>query len=337
MANTFAPPPHSHAASGDERRVGLEVELSGLGVAELAEIVATTLDGRVEEPSEPTPTCLQVETSFGPFRIELDSDYFKNRRYLDLLERVGVTDDGLVAKIEAQAISVASELVPVELVSPPIPWSELETLEPLWPEIHARGGLGTHDAFRFAFGLHLNPEVPEPHDAACILPHLQAFLLLEPWLLDVEDVDWSRRVTPYIDGFPAEYAALCLAPDYAPTLDVLIEDYLRHSPTRNRVFDLLPLFEHVRPGCLEGKGVEGAHLVSARPTFHYRLPNSEVGQQGWSPASAWSNWVEVERLAVDDAQRRQLATEYLASHASSPLSRVIDFIAGASGPAGGAR
>lgn len=324
MATSYTPPPSPLNSNGRERRVGLEVELSGLSVAELAELVASVLGGSVET-FEGTPTSLDVDTELGPFRVELDSAYLDEGRYLDLLERVGVTSDALLSKVEAQAISLASEFVPVELVSPPIAWSELETLEPLWPQIHARGGLGTHDAFRYAFGLHLNPEVPSPTDARCILAHLQAFLLLESWLLDVEDVDWSRRITPYIDSFPGAYRTLCLSPDYDPSLDELIDDYLRFSPTRNRVFDLLPLFDHVRPGCLVGKGVEGADLVSARPTFHYRLPNSEVGRRGWTPCVAWSNWVEVERLAADDNRRLRLALDSV-ERADSPLTRALDFI-----------
>ena len=331
----FTPPPSPLSSTGRERRVGIEVELAGLSVAELAEIVASVLGGQVEA-SEGTPTCLTVDTRHGPFRVELDSAYLRDGRYLELLERVGVTNDEVLSKVEAQAISLASELVPVELVSPPIPWNELEALEPLWPAIHARGGLGTHDAFRYAFGLHLNPEVPNPTDARCILAHLQAFLLLESWLLDVEDVDWSRRITPYIDSFPSDYCALVLGADYDPSLDGLIDDYLRFSPTRNRVFDLLPLFEHALPGCLSGRNVEGAELVSARPTFHYRLPNSDVGQQGWTPSLAWSNWVEVERLAADDDRRGRLALDFV-ERADSPLARVLDVIGAPTDASGGPR
>jgi Putative amidoligase enzyme len=68
---------------------------------------------------------------------------------------------------------------------------------------------------------------------------------------------------------------------YAPPPQ-LFEHYLEHNPTRNRPLDLLPLFVHLHgPGLL--KRVEDAPLVKPRPTFHYRLPNCELTNPGWTP------------------------------------------------------
>ena len=52
-------------------------------------------------------------------------------------------------------------------------------------------------------------------------------------------------------------------------------------------------------------------LVSARPTFHYRLPNSEVDDPDWSLARAWSGWIQVERLAADSHRLDEMSRLYM--------------------------
>jgi hypothetical protein len=309
MSAPYVAPPVTRSKDHRERRVGLEVELAGLSVEELAKTVATVLGGSLDAAGA-EDTSASVETEFGTFRIELDSASLQSRAYLRPLEGLGITSENVLEGIEQSVLAVASEFVPLELVAPPIEWSRLHELDPLWAEMRSQGGLGTRAAFRYAFGLHLNPELPDPMDAGCILAHMQAFFLLEDWLLREEGVDWTRRVVPFIDPFPEEYRRLCLQPEYAPSVDDFIEDYLRFSPTRNRVFDLLPLFKQLRPSVLEGRDIDGAELVNARPTFHHRMPNSDIDTPDWTPALAWANWVEVERLAVDDDRRAQMATSY---------------------------
>ncbi|MEO1695005.1 MAG: amidoligase family protein, partial [Pseudomonadota bacterium] len=81
--------------------------------------------------------------------------------------------------------------------------------------------------------------------------------------------------------------------------DALIDDYLRLSPTRNTELDLLPLLAH-----LDADRVRRAlpdEKVRARPTFHYRLPNAEIGNPNWSALREWNRWVLVEQIAADDA------------------------------------
>ena len=304
----YVQPPVPVNADGGVRRLGIEVELAGIDVPHLAQIVATALDGSVSEGS--SDTVARIDTPLGTFRVEVDSAILKDRSYLAPLEALGLEDGRLLSEIEDSVLSVASELVPVEVVTPPIPWNRVHEVDEMWGELRRHGGRGTRAAYRFAFGLHLNPEFPGPITAESVLAHLQAFFLLEDWLARAEEVDLARKVTPFIDSFDEGYRRKCLAPDYRPDLDELIADYLEASPTRNRILDMLPLFVHVRPNCLEGLEVKGVHLVNARPTFHYRLPNSDVDRHAWSPASAWAHWVEVERLAADAPRRRAMAEAY---------------------------
>ncbi len=304
----YVQPPVVVNADGDVRRLGIEVELAGLNVPDLAALVAGALDGAVSKDA--SDTVAEIDTPLGTFRVEVDSAILKDRSYLEPLKALGLEDARLVSQIEGSVLSVASELVPVEVVTPPIPWNLMHQVDELWADVRRHGGQGTRAAYRFAFGLHLNPEFPGAITSESVLAHLQAFFLLEDWLARAEEVDWARKVTPFIDSFDESYRRKCLAPDYAPDLDELIADYLEASPTRNRILDMLPLFVHVKPNCLDGVEVKGANLVNARPTFHYRLPNSDLDRHTWSPASAWANWVEVERLAANTPRRRAMAEAY---------------------------
>ena len=298
-------PPVFRGSDGEARRVGIEIELAGLQVDEVAHLVARVLGGHVELGDVPTVAHVE-DTGLGRFRVELDARALQERTWSERLEGIGVD----AAPIEDAVLSIAQQLVPVEIVTPPIAIDALGELDPLWTAVREAGALGTDAAARYAFGLHLNPDVPVPLTAANILRHLQAYLLLEDWIAEVEHVNWTRRVTPYIRPFAEPYRRTVLERGYAPGLDRLIADYLSHSPTRNRPLDLLPLFTYLRPDCLEGREVHGVELVNPRPTFHYRLPNCEIDHPGWTPAVSWNRWVRVERLAAQPERLAKMAEAY---------------------------
>jgi hypothetical protein len=88
-----------------------------------------------------------------------------------------------------------------------------------------------------------------------------------------------------------------LAPNYAPSVSQLIDDYLKHNPTRNRGLDLLPLFAHLDKDRVT-RAVDDDR-VSARPTFHFRMPDSRVDDPRFRITEQWQAWLEVERLACD--------------------------------------
>jgi hypothetical protein len=111
-------------------------------------------------------------------------------------------------------------------------------------------------------------------------------------------VDITRRISPYINPFPAEYAKLVLDPTYPADAGRLIDDYVAHNPTRNRPLDMLPVLAHLDRQRVTDR-IEDPHLVKGRPAFHYRLPNCMVDEPDWTLAREWNTWVEVERLAAD--------------------------------------
>jgi hypothetical protein len=61
---------------------------------------------------------------------------------------------------------------------------------------------------------------------------------------------------------------------------------------------MLPVFMHLKPG-LTSSLLDDTR-TSARPTFHYRLPNCSLENADWTLASEWNRWVLVEQLADDE-------------------------------------
>ena len=250
-------------------------------------------------------------TGLGDFKVEFDHSILRERSYLHPLSRMGLLDEGseTAQRVEDSVLWVAAEIVPVEIVTPPIPWHELARLDPLWTALRVSGAQDTHDSLLHAFGLHLNPEVPAA-DAATLLAFLRAFLLLEDWLEAASEVDLSRKISPFIRTFPETYRRKVLAPEYQPDAMQFADDYLTDNPTRNRPLDLHPLLVHVHgTGLLDRMGE--AHLVKPRPTFHYRMPNCALAEPGWTPALDWNRWLAVEHLAGDAALLLALSVEYL--------------------------
>lgn len=320
---TAQSPPIERNATDDFRRVGVEIEFAGLLPRTTAELVSDLFGGQLEAVS--AHRLWVRNTRWGDFRIELDTQY----AHPD--ERVmhpPVPDDSewermrqeFHARTRELIGDVATGLVPTEIVCPPVPWNELETLDTLFDLLRQHGAKGTDASLLYGFGLHLNPEVPNL-DVDSILAHIRAYLLLANWLRDQIQVDITREVLPHANPFPHDYALLVLAPNYRPDLSTLIDDYMLHNPTRNRELDLLPLFAFLAPEHLHP--LLNGPLVKPRPTFHYRLPNAQLSDPDWGAVSEWNRWLEVERLAARPEKLTQRSTEYLAQHHPSRLVRVL--------------
>ncbi|NEZ02854.1 amidoligase enzyme [Wenzhouxiangella sp. XN201] len=296
----FKRPSRRSNPDGEARRVGVELEMAGIRPHQVAEAVVDAVGGHIEV--ENAFVTHVRDTEVGDFRIELDADLLKSRQYQELLAEFGINigEGDEREQIETLISRVAGLVVPLELVGPPVPWTELETLDGIRERLHRAGARGTQSSPLYAFGMQLNAEVASL-DSDYLLSIIRAFLLSYDELIEAERVDLSRRISPYVQPFPEEYVAHVLQADYAPDRDELIDDYLRLTPTRNRPLDLLPLFAHLDEDRIMNAPVE-AHLVKPRPAFHYRLPNCLIDDPDWSLATVWNRWIEVERLA-DDPER----------------------------------
>tara|TARA_R110001592_G_scaffold83213_1_gene246335 strand:- start:1748 stop:2773 length:1026 start_codon:yes stop_codon:yes gene_type:complete len=289
-----ATPPVTTTEAGNPRRVGVEIEFAGLDVPAAADLVQAHFGGDI---SREDPHRLIVgETEFGDFVIELDAQaVHKDADGKEGEDKAFLSEELDAAAREALGKAVTG-IVPVEIVTPPMPWSDLGRLGGVTDALRRAGAKGTDDSVLYAFGLHLNPELPAT-DAGTILRHLKAYVILADWLREQVAIDLTRRLMPHADPFPKDYVLLLLDPEYTPGLDRLVADYLDHNPTRNRELDMLPLFRHLDEAAVTAR--LDSNLIKARPTFHYRLPDCALGNPSWSPVAEWNRWVRVEELAAD--------------------------------------
>ena len=305
----YALPPSTHTAEGKLRRVGVEIEFVGLSVEEAAE-VASEFAGSPAEQDNPYRYTVTDER-FGEYEIAFDTSLLRDGKSADLLEKLGLSGDGTArAAFDSTFTALLGSLIPREVVTPPIPITELAVLDGLENALREHGARGTRAGVTSAMALHFNPEVIDVGDADHLTRHLRAFVLLYRWLFREGHIDRARRLSPFIAPFPEDYVRLVAGPNYRPNIDRLVSDYVRYNPTRNRPLDLMPVFALEHRDRLAELGADSG-AIKARPTFHYRLPNSEIDDPGWSIAREWNRWVVVERLADDRATLEEVGLAYL--------------------------
>ena len=304
----FLRPPVLHNDRGEIRKAGFEFEFAGITLELAASLVRQVFGG--EHVVKTTFAHRVTGTRYGDFGVAIDSTLLKEKQYEVHLRRLGLDVDQLDTQpLEKLLMSMAAVKVPYEIEAPPIPVDELDALERLRRLLYEHHAEGTGASLLYSFGLHINAEAPRV-DAPTLLSHLRAFLLLYPWLQDRVHVDLTRKLSTWINPFPAEYARLVLAEDYPAAPDRLIDDYLAHNPSRNRPLDMLPVL-----ACLDERRVmarvQEKNLVKPRPAFHYRMPNCLIDEPDWRVSREWNTWVGVERLANDPETLARLCREYL--------------------------
>lgn len=315
MASTsLLSPARQDTADGKTRRVGVEIELSGMTFDALVGHVNDFFDAPADEESRYVKV---VDTRHGPFKIELDSDPIKDMEFdtSELPELLGEVADAALDLVDA----AAERVVPLEIVGPPLALDALTDIEALCTHLRKKGAKGSRHALYYAFGLQLNPELPNL-EADTLLGYLRAFSLCYDWLKARQQLDISRKFTTYIGPWPEEYVRLINEADYAPDLDQLIGDYLTHNPTRNRALDMMPLFAH-----LDEKRVRKAvddPRIKPRPTLHYRLPDCDIDNPDWSFGHVWNDWVRVDDLAADRKRLAAMADAWRAHH-DGRLSKLV--------------
>lgn len=311
ISETVAFPPQSRNTDGDLRKLGLEIEFSGLTINRIVSLVTICYGGEVDVESDYKK---YVRNSrLGDFTIELDwmllqklakTDYFKK-----FGEDIGIDIDNRWQRtVEKLLASTAQPFVPFEVSFPPVTFARIAELEELRKAIYRMRGKGTSASPFNAFGLHLNPETPS-RNPDVILRYIQAFLLLYEWLRLSHEIDIMREITPFIDPFPEVYVNKVLNPAYQPDTDRLIDDYLVFNPTRNRPLDMLPCFAWLDKDRVISQLSD--ELIHPRPTFHYRLPNSSIDDPDWTFTREWNLWVQVERLAESGEKLSDLQSLYL--------------------------
>lgn len=302
MPLSYRTPPRTTAEDGQIRRVGVEIEFAGLPVDDAVAIVRDLYGGEDDQKSRFER--IVRGTKFGDFRVEIDSKPLLSGKHHRMLDLLGLDDERAKGVVDGALERIARVWIPCEIVAPPVPYTALPELEELRAALCRAEALGTKASVIYGFGFQLNVEVPS-REAETLLRYLQSFLALYDWLSDVIDVDVTRRIGPFINAFPEEYCRKVLDPNYAPSIDTLIDDYLLANATRNRPLDMLPVFATIDEHKV-AVAAKDFDKVKARPAFHYRLPNSLVDDPAWSIAVEWNRWCEVERLAEDSLKLREV-------------------------------
>lgn len=297
----FKQPSQSLKSDSDElRQVGFELEFSALDVATAAECVASVVSG---SPYAKTPAHWQVDASLGTFQVEIDWDF---------LQRVA-KERGEQANKEAwldSLSSAATMFVPVEVICPPITITELDVLNEIVDALRQAGAQGTDESVIAAYGTHINPELPDLN-ASTVLRYMQAYGLLQWWLVEQHHVNTTRKLSPYIDLYSEQYVCQLLGYD-SPSVTTLIDDYLQANPSRNRALDMLPLFSQLDPKRVEEVIVD--RKIKARPTLHYRLPNCRIDDPAWSLADEWNIYCVIEQLVNRPRALAELGQAFLDAH-----------------------
>lgn len=272
------------------RLTGVEIEFSGLDEVETADLVPRHLGGTIEDMGERSRIIRKSE--LGDIEVMLDTALRKAKG-------VPLLDKGL---------DLARGLVPVEIVSPPLTPDQIAVLDDLIIHLRRAGAKGTRDGMLLGFGVHLNPEIVAP-DHPHTLRTIETFAYLEPLLRADGAIDATRRAMPFIQTWPLDFVT-ALAETPPGTLKALMHMAQGHITSRNHGLDLFPLFKHHAPD-LMAKLFEDSAATSARPTFHFRLPDSRVDENDWSLSQAWDSWHLVETVATQDTVVQALRSAWL--------------------------
>jgi len=298
----FLEPPHKFNDRGGERTYGWELEYGNLSVQDSVDMLHRMFGGKIDAGEKYDQKIEQTE--LGDFQVQFDTGLLTHKSYRKAFESLGIHFENWSLdrkhwedKIEDLIASVGSHLIPVEIISPPLRFDQFYILE----------NLRKATSFVYAFGVHINPEIPSV-ELKSLIRHLQAFIIFYPWILESSQIDISRRLTHFINPFPDEYIQLILSMDYRPDAEGFIKDYHQYNPDRNRPLDLYPLLSYLYPEPIEKLGDLGP--VSSRPTYHYRLPNCMIDDPEWRLYPTWNRWIEVELLAQDELKMKEIMKYY---------------------------
>ncbi|MCB1511995.1 MAG: amidoligase family protein [Hyphomicrobiaceae bacterium] len=301
-------PPRAKNFDGAPRRVGVELEFAALSARDVANEIHKTFGGTIIEIGR--HRFVIQGSGLGDFKTELDTRYAHKP---DNEKPPG--DDPIAASFQSIADAlreiygdISSLIVPCEIVAPPIEIADIAQLDRFVTQLISAGALGTNSSAFYAFGTHLNPDIAT-RDPNWILAVLKAEILLSSWLRDVMAINLTRWFAAFADPFPRAYIYKVLDTSYWPETAQLIGDYLELNPTRDRELDMLPLFAWLEPSVVKSALPDAK--ISARPTFHFRLPNANLGVPGWSVGLEWNRWCVIERLAEDRELLDAMCVAYL--------------------------
>ncbi len=291
---------------GNERKVGFEIEYAGITIEKSIQLLQDLFSGDIVRLNK--NEYVLKNSCLGQFKVELDAHLLKEMAAQSEQNKNENKID-IQGPIEHIISSTLKGVVPLEIVTPPVAIESIETLDHLIDTLQQHNVKGTNSSKVAGFGVHINPDVPSL-SVNSILMYLKAYILLSDWLRQDINIDSTRDLLPFINEYPRAYKKKVLNPDYTPSIDKLIDDYIYYNPTRNRAFDMLPLFSYIDEARVLQK--VNSKLIKPRPTYHYRLANSNLSVSSWRLTTEWKRWLIIEKLAANPELLGELAEKYLA-------------------------
>jgi hypothetical protein len=307
----YKKPPILYNYKNELRKIGYEIEYSGLEISEAVSCITQYFGGRVVKKNPYYSTV--KDSQAGDFTVKIDSSFLYEKKYKNLLDKFGISElpyrqnADIEEKVGKFLGDLFSGFIPFEIVTPPVTLNDIDLFDGLIEELKKKNAEGTSGSLVYAFATHINPETPSL-DIHVITDYLRAFFLLYEWLFGELKINFTRKLTNFIQPFDNKYIDLVLDGSYNPDLEEFINDYIRYNPRRDRPLDLYPLLAYLKPGI---QAREKTGIVKVRPTFHYRLPNSEIDIKDWSLATEWNYWWLVEKLAYEKETLKDLSKQYL--------------------------
>jgi hypothetical protein len=236
--------PNRTSHAGNDRTVGLEFEMANIKPEAIADGVISVFGGKV---STTNSLVLRIATeNDSDFIVEFDTQFFQRLHessHKDSVKGLKHTSLDIMTKL-------AEQVIPYELVTPPLALQDLGKVQQVVDYLHQHNAQGTKSSFVHAFGMHLNIDIASD-EASHLTRIMRAFLICYPWLKHVMQVDMTRRMLTFIDPFPQSYTKLVINPEYSPTQAAFISDYIRYNPTRNRALDLTSLIAYLDESAIE--------------------------------------------------------------------------------------
>ena len=126
---------------GEPRRVGVEIEFAGMDLQAISTVITRHFGGKTTNKHR--FVAVVTTTDFGEFKIELDAE---------LLKKLGeaTAEEGEETSLTKASLDIveaaASQLVPWEIVSPPLEFKALTRLVGVIDDLRASGAKGTRDS-----------------------------------------------------------------------------------------------------------------------------------------------------------------------------------------------
>src|SRR5829696_8123788 len=110
----FAPLCPLRNRRGEVRKVGVELEFSGVSLPDAAEAVREAFGGQLRQDHEHRYTV--TAPGLGEFEVTFDTSLLSNKRYAELIDGLGLPlPDGVKGLVESALRTVGDAILPLEV------------------------------------------------------------------------------------------------------------------------------------------------------------------------------------------------------------------------------